>query len=54
MLLDKYKLNYDNNNLEYFTSIINDHYFTGSWEIPKNIEVDRNLINIDNKTYNSK
>ena len=52
MLLDKYKLNYENNNLEYFTSIINDHYFTGSWEIPKNIEVDRNLINIDNKTYN--
>ena len=52
MLLDKYKLNYDNNNLEYFTSIINDHYFNGSWEIPENIDEDRNLIKIGNKTYN--
>ena len=47
MLLDRYNLNYENKNLEYFVSIIND-----SWEIPDNIEEDNFLIKIHNKTYN--
>jgi len=47
MLLDRYNLNYENKNLEYFVSIIND-----SWEIPDNIEEDNFLIKIYNKTYN--
>ena len=47
MLLDRYNLNYENKNLEYFVSIIND-----SWEIPDNIEEDKFLIKIHNKTYN--
>jgi len=47
ILLDRYNLNYENKNLEYFVSIIND-----SWEIPDNIEKDNFLIKIYNKTYN--
>ena len=47
MLLARYNLNYENKNLEYFVSIIND-----SWEIPDNIEEDNFLIKIHNKTYN--
>ena len=47
MLLDRYNLNYENKNLEYFASIIND-----SWEISDNIEEDNFLIKIHNKTYN--
>ncbi len=47
MLLDRYNLNYENKNLEYFIFIITD-----SWEIPDNIEEDNFLIKIHNKTYN--
>ena len=46
MLLDKYNLNYDNKNLKYFLSIIND-----SWEIPDTIEENKILIKIQNKNY---
>ena len=46
MLLDKYNLNYDNKNLKYFLSIIND-----SWEIPDTIEENKILIRIYNKNY---
>ena len=46
MLLDKYNLNYDNKNLKYFLSIIND-----SWEIPDTIEENKILIRIHNKNY---
>ena len=47
MLLNKYNLNYDNKNLKYFLSIIND-----SWEIPDTIEEDKILIKIHTKKYN--
>jgi len=47
MLLDKYNLNYDNKNLKYFLSIIND-----SWEMPDTIEENKILIKIHNKNYN--
>ena len=46
MLLDKYNLNYDNKNLKYFSSIIND-----SWEMPDTIEENKILIKIHNKNY---
>ena len=47
MLLDNYNLNYDNKNLKYFSSIIND-----SWEMPDTIEENKILIKIHNKNYN--
>ena len=47
MLLDKYNLNYENKNLKYFLSIIND-----SWEITDTIEEDKILIKIHTKKYN--
>jgi len=47
MLLEKYNLNYDNKNLKYFLSIIND-----SWEMPDTIEENKILIKIHNKNYN--
>ena len=47
MLLDKYNLSYENKDLKYFLSIIND-----SWEIPDTIEKDKILIKIHNKNYN--
>ena len=46
MLLDNYNLNYDNKNLKYFLSIIND-----SWEMPDTIEENKILIKIHNKNY---
>ena len=46
MLLDNYNLNYDNKNLKYFSSIIND-----SWEMPDTIEENKILIKIHNKNY---
>ena len=52
MLLDKYEINYDNNNLKYFESIINDEYFKNSWLIPDDINENNNLITIGNRTYN--
>ena len=51
MLLDKYEVNYDNKNLEYFESIINDEYFNNSWSIPDNLDEDKILITIRNRTY---
>ena len=52
MLLDKYEINYDNNNLKYFESIINDEYFKNSWLIPDDLNQNNNLITIGNRTYN--
>ena len=51
MLLDKYEINYDNKNLEYFESIINDEYFNNSWSIPDDLDEDKILITIRNQTY---
>jgi peptidyl-prolyl cis-trans isomerase SurA len=51
MLLDKYEINYDNKNLEYFESIINDQYFNNSWSIPDDLDEDKILITIRNQTY---
>jgi peptidyl-prolyl cis-trans isomerase SurA len=51
MLLDKYEINYDNKNMEYFESIINDEYFNNSWSIPDDLDEDKILITIRNQTY---
>jgi len=48
-LLKRYKLNYDNKNLDYFISIIDSSYFQGKWSIPENIDEDKILIKVFNK-----
>ncbi len=48
-LLERYKLNYDNKNLDYFISIIDSSYFQGKWSIPENIHEDKILIKVFNK-----
>ena len=51
MLLYKYGINYDNKNLKYFESIINNEYFSNSWSIPDDLDEDKILITIRNQTY---
>ena len=48
-LLKKYKLNYENKNLEYFTSIVDTSLLKGDWIIPENIEKKKILITVRNK-----
>ena len=48
-LLKKYKLNYENKNLEYFTSIVDTSLLKGDWIIPENIEKKKILITVLNK-----
>ena len=48
-LMNKYGLNYQNNNLDYFISILDPSYFKGEWSIPKSIEEEKILIKILDK-----
>ena len=48
-LLKKYKLNYENKNLEYFTSILDTSILKGDWIIPENIEKKKILITVRDK-----
>lgn len=48
-LLKKYKLNYENKNLEYFTSIVDNSLLKGDWIIPENIEKKKILITVRDK-----
>lgn len=48
-LLKKYKLNYENKNLEYFTSILDTSLLRGDWIIPENIEKKKILITVRDK-----
>ena len=48
-LLKKYKLNYENKNLEYFTSIVDTSLLKGDWVIPENIEKKKILITVRDK-----
>lgn len=48
-LLKKYKLNYENKNLEYFTSIVDTSLLKGDWIIPENIEKKKILITVRDK-----
>ena len=50
-LLKKYNLNYENENLDYFISIINSSYFRKEWSIPQNIKEDKIFIKIQDKYY---
>ena len=48
-LLKRYSLNYNNENLDYFISILDSSYFTEEWSIPENIDEEKILVTIDNK-----
>ena len=48
-LMNKYDLKYQNNNLDYFTSILDPSYFKGKWSIPKSIDEEKTLIKILDK-----
>ena len=48
-LINKYDISYQNNNLDYFISILNPSYFTGEWSIPELINEDEILIKISDR-----
>ena len=43
-LMNRYGLNYQNNNLDYFISILDPSYFKGEWSIPESIDEEKTLI----------
>ena len=48
-LMNKYGLNYQNNNLDYFISIMNPSYFKEQWTIPESMDEEKILIQISDK-----
>ena len=48
-LINRYGISYQNNNLDYFISILNPSYFTGEWSIPELINEDEILIKISDR-----
>lgn len=50
-LLDKYKITYNNENLEYFISILNSDYFQNKWSIPEDINEEQVLVKILNTEF---
>lgn len=48
-LMNRYGLNYQNNNLDYFISILDPSYFKGEWSIPESIDEEKTLIKILDK-----
>ena len=48
-LMNRYGLNYQNNNLDYFISILDPSYFKGEWSIPESIQEEKILIKISDK-----
>ena len=52
-LLKRYGLNYQNSNLDYFSTILDSTYFYGKWTIPKGFLKEKNLLRINetNLTY---
>ena len=48
-LMNRYGLSYQNNNLDYFISILNPSYFKGEWSIPESIQEEKILIKISDK-----
>ena len=48
-LMNRYGLNYQNNNLDYFISILDPSYFKGEWGIPESIDEEKILIKILDK-----
>ena len=47
--MDRYALNYQNNNLDYFISIMDPSYFKGQWSVPESIDEEKILIQISDK-----
>ena len=48
-LMNRYGLSYQNNNLDYFISILDPAYFKGEWSIPESIQEEKILIKISDK-----
>ena len=48
-LLKRYNLSYENENLNYFISIIDQSYSQGNWSIPEEIDDEKILVKINNK-----
>ena len=48
-LLKRYNLSYENENLDYFISIIDQSYLQGNWSIPEEIDDEKILVKINNK-----
>ena len=48
-LMNRYGLSYQNNNLDYFISILDTSYFKGEWSIPESIQEEKILIKISDK-----
>ena len=48
-LLKRYNLSYENENLSYFISIIDQSYLQGNWSIPEEIDDEKILVKINNK-----
>ncbi len=48
-LMNRYGLSYQNNNLDYFISILDPSYFKGEWSIPETIDEEKTLIKILDK-----
>ena len=48
-LMNRYGLSYQNNNLDYFISILDPGYFKGEWSIPESIDEEKTLIKILDK-----
>ena len=50
-LLKKYNLDYDNKALTYFNSIIDASFFEKNWKIPEDLDEEKSLVTIINKTF---
>ena len=50
-LREKYKISNQNEALSYFQGLIDDRYFSNSWNIPESLNKDETLVVIGNKTY---
>jgi peptidyl-prolyl cis-trans isomerase SurA len=50
-LLTKYNLTYENKNLKYFDSIVDDSFLGANWKIPEGIGNTSEMVSILNKTY---
>ena len=48
-LMNRYGLSYQNNNLDYFISILDPGYFKGEWSVPESIQEEKILIKISDK-----
>ena len=50
-MLKKYNLDYDNKALTYFNSIIDASFFEKNWKMPEDLDEEKSLVTIINKTF---